>query len=48
MSHAEHAIRNRCGVCTLLSVISDKDPHSSHNAIAHSGSVMAFPAYFQC
>lgn len=42
MLHAEHAIHNLCGVCRLLSVMSDKDPRSSHNAIAHCGSVMAF------
>ena len=48
MSPAEHVIRRRCGVCslagTLLSAPSDKDLRSYHNAIAHCGSVMDFPA----
>lgn len=44
MLHAEHAIHNHCGVYSLLSAVSDKDLHSSHNAIAHCHSVMAFPA----
>lgn len=56
MLHAEHAIHNHCGVYSLLSAMSDKDLRSSHNAIAHCGSVMAFlaedisctPATTQC